>query len=110
MSRIRTLILAALLLALALPAASSAQPAPSFPLSFVRLIQTVTVIAPGDTEADAVDNALAMLEEDYRVLGYTVLNSFCTTDDPPGPIGPITLCAAEVEARVMRKLTFIGAH
>ncbi len=108
MSRIRTLILAALLLALVVPVVSTAQPAPVFPLSFARLIQTVTVIAPGDTESEAVDNAIAMLEEDYRVLGYTVLNSFCSTDDPAGPIGPITLCAAEVEARVIRKLTFIG--
>ncbi len=106
---IRTLVLVALLVALAVPAVSHAQ-APSFSFSFPKLIQTVTVIAPGETEADAIANAILELEADYRVLSYTVLNSFCTTDDPPGPIGPITICAAEVEARVIRKLTVVGPH
>lgn len=107
--KIRTLTLIALLVAFAIPAVSQAQP-PSFPFTFQKLIQTVTVVAPGGTEAEAIDNAIVMLEEDYRVLSYTVLNSFCTEDDPPGPIGPITICAAEVEARVIRKLTVFGPH
>jgi hypothetical protein len=113
MSRIRnvrTLVLIALLAAFAVPAVSNAQAPPPFSFTFMKLIQTVTVIAPGETESDAIDNALLELEADYRVLSYTVLNSFCTTDDPPGPIGPFTICAAEVEARVIRKLTVVGPH
>jgi hypothetical protein len=109
MSRVRslrTLTLVALLVALLAPVAAHAQ-FPAFQLTLQKLIWTVTVVGAGDTEADAIDNAYDLLHKDYLVLSSTVVNSFCTTDDPPGPIGPITLCAAEVEARVIRKATLM---
>lgn len=78
------------------------------PGSVIRLIQTVTVVGAGETVAQAEDNAIAELEEDYRVLSYTVTNSFCT-EVVLNPMDPnsetITLCAAEIQARVIRKLT-----
>jgi hypothetical protein len=102
---IRTLTLAALLFALIVPMAPMQAHAqePAFVLTIQKLITTVTVVGAGETEAEAIDNAYDLLHASYFVLSSTVVNSFCSTDDPPGPIGPITLCAAEVEARVLRK-------
>lgn len=105
---IRVLTLAALLFALLVPMAHAQVPV--FQLNFQTLITTVTVVGAGETEAEAIDNAYDLLHASYFVLSSNLVNSFCTTDDPPGPIGPITLCAAEVEARVIRKATIILPH
>jgi hypothetical protein len=105
---IRVLTLAALLVALIVPMAHAQEP--GFHIGVFKLIRTVTVVGAGETEADAIDNAYDLLHASYFVLSSSVVNSFCTTDDPPGPIGPITLCAAEVEARVIPKATIIIPH
>lgn len=70
----------------------------------------VTVVGGGATEEDAEANAIAKLEEDYIVLSYEVVNSFCTeiqlpTPDPYDTEPTVTLCAVEIEARVVRKIT-----
>ena len=75
--------------------------------SLFKLIQTVTAVGAGETEAEAEANAVAGLEDTYRVLRYTVTNSFCT-EIPLFPHDPnsetITLCAVEIEAKVIRKV------
>ena len=79
------------------------------PASIVKLIQTVTAVGGGETEAEAEANAVASLTSTYRILRYTVTNSFCTEIEllphDPNP-ETITLCAVEIEARVIRKIIF----
>jgi hypothetical protein len=114
----RALLCALCLLTVGLTAIpASAQPAPgpipmgAFTTPF-SLIQTVRIVGAGETEAEALANALARLREDYLVLRYTLIRSFCTevelpSTDPFGNHDTVMLCAAEVEARVIRKATII---
>lgn len=114
----RALLCALCLLAFGLavapaPVAAQAPPPGPAPLaSFTApfpLFHTVRVVGAGETAADALDNALELLREDYIVLRYTVLNSFCAEIEVPGSEDPfgnpdmVTLCSAEVEARVLRR-------
>lgn len=86
-----------------------AQPAPGIINigSVFKLIQTVTAVGGGETEAEAEANAVASLQDTYKVLRYTVTNSFCT-EVPLFPHDPnsetVTLCAVEIEAKVIRKV------
>lgn len=115
----RALLCALCLLTFGLAAfpASAQPPAPgpvpmaafTTPLS---LIQTVRIVGAGETEAEALTNALDRLREDYLVLRYTLVRSFCTevelpSTDPFGNHDTVMLCAAEVEARVIRKATIL---
>lgn len=108
MLRIRTLALAALLVALTaalVPAAAHAQ-APAG-LVLHRLGITVTAHGAGPTEADAIAMALNEIKKDYWVLSYTVVSTLCEEMDPPGPLQPFVFCSAEVQARVIRKAFLI---
>ena len=117
MSRtIRTLLCALCLSVLGFAAAPAFAQGPPVPLpgiinpaSIAKLVQTVTVVGGGETEAEAEANAVASLESTYKVLSYTVTNTICT-DLPIFPHDPnsetITVCAVEIEARVIRKLIF----
>lgn len=101
----RTCALIALVFALAglLPAPASALPV----LTPIRLTMTVTAVGAGETVSEAVNNAVAGLQKDYLVLGYTVVDSMCSDVDPVGPLEPVHLCSAEIEASVLRKFVLI---
>lgn len=117
----RALLCALCLLTLGLvasPVSAQAPPPAPGPIpmgAFVTplpLIQTVRIVGAGETEAEALANALSRLREDYFVLRYTVIRTFCTevelpSADPFGNPDTIMLCAAEVDARVIRKATII---
>lgn len=105
LDRTKTCALFALVLGLAaiIPAPAEALPV----LTPVKLIFTVTAVGAGDTVAEAVSNAVSNLQKDYRVLSYSVVDTLCSEVDPVGPIEPITLCSAEIEAQVMRKFVLI---
>jgi hypothetical protein len=98
----------------AAPAFAQGPPPPPGPFSLaslsttVKLIQTVTVVGAGRTEAEAEANALALLNSSYIVLRVLSTRSFCAeielpSTDPFGNHDTVNLCAAEVEARVIRK-------
>jgi hypothetical protein len=80
------------------------------PVSIARLFNTVTAVGAGETVAEAQANAVASLTDTYVVLGYTVTSAFCT-ETPLWPHDPnsetITICAVEIEARVIRKLIIL---
>lgn len=121
MSRITRFVLSALcLLTLAGAAAPAlAQPPINPPgpihldLSALRLFRVVTVMGGGETETDAVNNALYKLSLDYVVLRSKVLDSDCPEyavpppfydeNDLPGEIEIETICWAEVRALVAVK-------
>jgi hypothetical protein len=103
--RARTCALLALVFVVAglLPAPAVAIPV----LTPIKLTLTVTAVGAGETVADAVSNAVTGLQKDYLVLGYTVVSSMCSDVDPVGPLEPVHLCSAEIEASVLRKFVLV---
>lgn len=101
----KTCALFALALGLAamLPAPAEALPV----LTPVKMSLTVTAVGAGDTVSEAVANAVTNLQKDYIVLGYTVVDSMCSDVDPVGPLEPVHLCSAEIEAQVVRKFVLV---
>ncbi len=52
-----------------------------------------TAVGAGSTMAQACANAATQLREECTLLGpISYDEGRCLTTDPPGPIGPITLC------------------
>ena len=105
LDRTKTCALFALALGLAgiLPAPAEALPV----LTPVKMTLTVTAVGAGETVAEAVSNAVTNLQKDYIVLGYTVVSSMCSDVDPVGPLEPVHLCSAEIEAQVVRKFVLV---
>lgn len=105
LDRTKTCALFALVLGLAaiMPAPAEALPV----LTPVKMTLTVTAVGAGDTVAEAVSNAVTNLQKDYIVLGYTVVSSMCSDVDPVGPLEPVHLCSAEIEAHVARKFVLV---
>jgi hypothetical protein len=86
-----------------IPAAAFAAP--------IKLIQEVDVVGAGATETEALNNALATLNANYRVLRYTATNSFCTEVEIPTGLNTydtITLCSVQVHAWVLFKAIVLG--
>lgn len=102
MSRIhRTLLLAVLALTFGLALA----PAHAFEVTPVPvpLVRCSTATGAGDTEAEAIQNALDILKASLWINSYTVLSSFCSeeqfyTGNPLDPWDTIIVCAAQVRA------------
>ena len=102
MSRIhRALLLAVLALTLGFALA------PAHAIEFtpvpVPLVRCSTATGAGDTEAEAIQNALDILKTRMWISSYTVLSSFCSeeqfyTGNPLDPWDTIILCGAEVRA------------
>jgi hypothetical protein len=86
-----------------LPAPAAAIPV----LTPIKLTLTVTAVGAGETVPEAVANAVSNLQKDYIVLGYTVVDTLCTDVDPVGPLEPVHLCSAEIEAQVVRKFVLV---
>lgn len=105
LDRAKTCALFALVLGLAamVPAPAEALPV----LTPVKMSLTVTAVGAGDTVSEAVANAVTNLQKDYIVLGYTVVDSMCSDVDPVGPLEPVHLCSAEIEAQVVRKFVLV---
>ena len=107
LDRTKTCALFALVLVLGLGAILPA-PAEALPvLTPVKMTLTVTAVGAGDTVAEAVSNAVTNLQKDYIVLGYTIVDTLCTDVDPIGPLEPVHLCSAEIEAQVVRKFVLV---
>jgi hypothetical protein len=85
----------------AAPAAAQTPPASAF-IFPVPLFFQVDAVGAGETEADALDNALDALRETYLVLRYEVTNSVCAPLELPGQPDS-TLCGVQVHAWVLRK-------
>lgn len=106
MSRTTRFLLFALALCLLMPALASAQPAPGS-FSLTPFLMTVRVVGAGETVADAQANALAELRKTYLVLSYSTGSSGCSEialDPVNDPSDTITLCWAEIFAKVIRKV------
>ncbi|HBL27804.1 MAG TPA: hypothetical protein DD490_13280 [Acidobacteria bacterium] len=104
----RTLFCALCLLAFGFASVPSfAQPPAGIVIPAIKFVRTVSVVGAGETLAEAEANALAELEDRYRVLSYTTSNPLCTEIvlDPIGdPTGTVTFCSIEVEAKVILKV------
>lgn len=105
LDKAKTCALFALVLGLAamVPAPAEALPV----LTPVKMSLTVTAVGAGETVSEAVANAVTNLQKDYIVLGYTVVDSMCSDVDPVGPLEPVHLCSAEIEAQVVRKFVLV---
>jgi|SRR6185295_6795995 len=100
MSRVRPFLLLALL-ALTFGLTAAPHPASASTVSLVRC--GVTGAGAGETEAEALANALDRLRADYYVFSYTVTDSRCIEIDltPWNPYdGTETLCSVLLSACV----------
>ena len=95
--RVLLLAVLALTLGFALAPVYALEPVPG------PLVRCGTATGAGQTEAQAVQNAVDTLKQSLWFNNYTVLNSFCTeeeifTGNPLDPYRTIILCGAEVRA------------
>ena len=100
-----------LLAVLALTFGLAATPAHALQFTAVPLVRCSTATGAGDTEAEAIQNALDILKTRMWISSYTVLSSFCSeeqfyTGNPLDPWDTIILCGAEVRACGIPKPVF----
>jgi hypothetical protein len=91
MRRVLLLAVLALTLGLALAPAHALQWEPTGPI-----VLCGTARAAGDTEAEAIQNAVDILKKSWWFSSYTVLDSRCNTTTTP--TGTLVFCSAEVRA------------
>lgn len=70
----------------------------------------ITAVGAGETQAEALANALAALKKSYWITSYTVVSSGCVQEELPSVDGNgeiVTVCWAKVNACGFRKFVIL---